>query len=79
MVIPSWVFSPGSALAQPAVSVSNKRINKIYKMLLSRDKGWTHHVDFERGVDDYIRRFRIYEIIEDEAENRIRQLMDRGI
>ncbi len=36
-------------------------------------------MDFERGVDDYIRRFRIYDIIEDDAENRIRQLMDRGI
>ncbi len=79
MVHPLWSFSPGSALAQPIAAVCNKKVDKIYKEIIGFSGTWTHNTRFERGVDDYIRRFRIYDIIEDDAEGRIRQLMDRGI
>ena len=78
MVRPLWTFSPGSALAQPIAGVANKQVDKIYKQLVT-SSNWTHRLSHKNFHKDYIGGYRIYDLIEDDAENRIHRMFNEGI
>jgi len=79
MVNPCWSFSPGSALAQPIAAVSNKRIDKTFTELFLSKAYWTHFVDLKFSYEGYIAGYRIYDLISDDAEVRIRRMLNEGI
>ncbi|WP_076412718.1 hypothetical protein [Shewanella sp. UCD-KL12] len=78
LVDPLWSFSPGSALAQPIAGVANKKVDKIYKESVTKTD-WTHRVRHKKFFEGYVAGFRIYDLVADDAEARIRKILDEGI
>ena len=73
IINPLWSFSPGSALAQPIAGISNKKIDKIYTQIVSKPS-WTHRVNHKHFYDGYVAGVRIYDLIADDAEGRVRRM-----
>ncbi len=78
MVNPCWSFSSGSALAQPAAIIVNKKVDKIYTELVG-ESNWTHFISHKEFYNDYVAGYRLYDLVADNAEIRIRRMLDEGI
>ena len=80
LVEPLWSFSPGTALAQPLAGFLNKNVDKVYKYVYGDTGLWTSRVRLEDVYEEYkYTEFRFYDVVEDKAEEKIREFFERGI